>query len=61
MITGTGAWLEMYTDKRDTVGVSFDSKRRQHITAFLRARGVIETKEDAIELFGDYPSIQNTI
>ena len=61
MIPGRGAWLEFDTDKRDTVGVRVDRKRRQHITAFLRALGVIETKEEAIELFGDYPSIQNTI
>ena len=61
MIPGRGAWLEFDTDKRETVGVRVDRKRRQHITAFLRALGVIETKEEAIELFGDYPSIQNTI
>ncbi len=61
MIPGRGAWLEFDTDKRDTVGVRVDRKRRQHITAFLRALGVIETKEEAIELFGGYPSIQNTI
>ena len=61
MIPGRGAWLEFDTDKRDTVGVRVDRKRRQHITAFLRALGVIETKEEAIELFGNYPSIQNTI
>ena len=61
MIPGRGAWLEFDTDKRDTVGVRVDRKRRQHITAFLRALGVIETKEEAIGLFGDYPSIQNTI
>ena len=61
MIPGRGAWLEFDTDKRDTVGVRVDRKRRQHITAFLRALGVIETKDEAIELFGDYPSIQNTI
>ena len=61
MIPGRGAWLDFDTDKRDTVGVRVDRKRRQHITAFLRALGVIETKEEAIELFGDYPSIQNTI
>ena len=61
MIPGRGAWLEFDTDKRDTVGGRVDTKRRHHITAFLRALGVIETKEEAIELFGDYPSIQNTI
>jgi len=48
MIPGRGAWLEFDTDKRDTVGVRVDRKRRQHITAFLRALGVIETKEEAI-------------
>ena len=71
MIPGRGAWLEFDTDKRDTVGVRVDRKRRQHITAFLRAlyavdpekwgKYKIETKEDAIDIFGDYPSIQNTI
>ena len=71
MIPGRGAWLEFDTDKRDTVGVRVDRKRRQHITAFLRAlyavdpdkwgKYKIESKEDAIDLFGDYPSIQNTI
>jgi len=71
MIPGRGAWLEFDTDKRDTVGVRVDRKRRQHITSFLRAlyavdpekwgKYKIETKEDAIDIFGDYPSIQNTI
>jgi DNA-directed RNA polymerase, beta subunit/140 kD subunit len=71
MIPGRGAWLEFDTDKRDTVGVRVDRKRRKHITAFLRAlyavdpdkwgKYKIESKEDAIDLFGDYPSIQNTI
>ena len=71
MIPGRGAWLEFDTDKRDTIGVRVDRKRRQHITAFLRAlyavdpsqwgKYKIETKEDAIDIFGDYPSIQNTI
>ncbi len=71
MIPGRGAWLEFDTDKRDTVGVRVDRKRRQHITAFLRAlyavdpekwgKYKIETKEDALDLFGNYQSIQNTI
>ncbi|MDC0866943.1 DNA-directed RNA polymerase subunit beta [Acidimicrobiia bacterium] len=71
MIPGRGAWLEFDTDKRDTIGVRVDRKRRQHITAFLRAlyavdptqweKYKIETKEDAINIFGDFPSIQNTI
>jgi DNA-directed RNA polymerase subunit beta len=61
MIPGRGAWLEFDTDKRDTLGVRVDRKRRQHITGFLMALDVIETKEEAIELLGDYPSVRNTI
>ena len=61
MIPGRGAWLEFDTDKRDTLGVRVDRKRRQHITGFLMALDVIENKEDAIELLGDYPAVHNTI
>ena len=61
MIPGRGAWFEFDTDKRDTLGVRVDRKRRQHITGFLMALDVIENKEDAIELLGDYPSVHNTI
>ena len=61
MIPGRGAWLEFDTDKKNTLGVRVDRKRRQHITSFLMALDIIETKEDAIELLGDYPSVQNTI
>ena len=61
MIPGRGAWLEFDTDKRDTLGVRVDRKRRQHITGFLMALDVIENKEDAIELLGDYTSVHNTI
>ncbi len=61
MIPGRGAWLEFDTDKRDTLGVRVDRKRRQHITGFLMALDIIENKEDAIELLGDYPSVHNTI
>ena len=61
MIPGRGAWLEFDTDKRDTLGVRVDRKRRQHITGFLMALDVIENKEEAIDLLGDYPSVHNTI
>ena len=61
MIPGRGAWLEFDTDKRDTLGVRVDRKRRQHITGFLMALKVIENKEEAIDLLGDYPSVRNTI
>jgi len=71
IIPGRGAWLEFDSDKRDTIGVRVDRKRRQHITAFLRALYAVnpesfnkmkmETKEDALTIFGDYPAIHNTI
>jgi DNA-directed RNA polymerase subunit beta len=61
MIPGRGAWLEFDTDKKDTLGVRVDRKRRQHITGFLMALKVIENKEQAIDLLGDYPSVRNTI
>ena len=61
MIPGRGAWLEFDTDKRDTLGVRVDRKRRQHITGFLMALDVIENKDQAIDLLGDYPSVRNTI
>ena len=61
MIPGRGAWLEFDTDKRDTLGVRVDRKRRQHITSFLMALDIIESKEEAIELLGDHPSVHNTI
>ena len=71
VIPGRGAWLEFDSDKRDTIGVRVDRKRRQHITAFLRALYFVEpekfgkikmeTKDDALEFFGDFPSIHNTI
>ena len=37
VIPGRGAWLEFDIDKKDTVGVRVDRKRRQYVTTFLRA------------------------
>src|SRR5206468_4742735 len=37
IIPGRGAWLEFDVDKRDTVGVRIDRKRRQPVTTFLKA------------------------
>ena len=34
-----GAWLEFDVDKKDTVGVRIDRKRRQNVTVFLKALG----------------------
>ncbi|MQA60391.1 MAG: DNA-directed RNA polymerase subunit beta [Actinophytocola sp.] len=39
IIPSRGAWLEFDVDKRDTVGVRIDRKRRQPITVLLKALG----------------------
>jgi DNA-directed RNA polymerase subunit beta len=61
VIPGRGAWLEFDTDKRDTIGVRVDRKRRQHISAFLRALGIAETDEEILDLFHGAESIRNTL
>ncbi|MGV0994263.1 MAG: DNA-directed RNA polymerase subunit beta [Mycobacterium sp.] len=50
MIPGRGAWLEFDVDKRDTVGVRIDRKRRQPVTVLLKALGW--TNEQIRERFG---------
>ena len=61
MIPGRGAWLEFDTDKKDTVGVRVDRKRRQYVSAFLRALGIAETDEEILALFNGAESIKNTL
>ncbi len=61
IIPGRGAWLEFDTDKRDTIGVRVDRKRRQYISAFVRALGIAETDEEILDLFDGAESIRNTI
>ncbi|WP_327121235.1 DNA-directed RNA polymerase subunit beta [Nocardia sp. NBC_01730] len=39
VIPSRGAWLEFDIDKRDTVGVRIDRKRRQPVTVLLKALG----------------------
>ncbi|WP_221333299.1 DNA-directed RNA polymerase subunit beta [Nocardia transvalensis] len=39
IIPSRGAWLELDIDKRDTVGVRIDRKRRQPVTVLLKALG----------------------
>ena len=39
IIPSRGAWLEFDVDKRDTVGVRVDRKRRQPVTVLLKALG----------------------
>jgi DNA-directed RNA polymerase subunit beta len=39
VIPSRGAWLEFDVDKRDTIGVRIDRKRRQAVTVLLKALG----------------------
>ena len=50
IIPSRGAWLEFDVDKRDTVGVRIDRKRRQPVTVLLKALGW--TAEQIQERFG---------
>ncbi|MQA05410.1 MAG: DNA-directed RNA polymerase subunit beta [Streptosporangiales bacterium] len=59
IIPSRGAWLEFEVDKRDTVGVRIDRKRKQNVTVLLKALGWDEAK--ILERFGDYESIRNTL
>ena len=50
VIPSRGAWLEFDIDKRDTVGVRIDRKRRQAVTVLLKALGW--SNEQIRERFG---------
>ncbi len=50
VIPSRGAWLEFDVDKRDTVGVRIDRKRRQPVTVLLKALGW--TNEQISQRFG---------
>ena len=58
IIPARGAWLEFDTDKRDTIGVRIDRKRRQYATVLLKALGY--TKEEILDLFDGAESIRLT-
>jgi DNA-directed RNA polymerase subunit beta len=59
IIPSRGAWLEFEIDKRDTVGVRIDRKRKQSVTIFLKALGV---SEDEIRAqFRDFPTVLETL
>ena len=59
MIPGRGAWLEFDVDKRDTVGVRIDRKRRQPVTVLLKALGW--TNEQITERFGFSEIMMSTL
>ncbi len=44
VIPSRGAWLEFEIDKRDSVGVRIDRKRKQPVTHFLKAIGLTESE-----------------
>ncbi|MBD0863995.1 DNA-directed RNA polymerase subunit beta [Gordonia sp. zg691] len=59
VIPGRGAWLEFDVDKRDTVGVRIDRKRRQPVTVLLKALGF--TTEEITERFGFSEIMMSTL
>ncbi len=59
VIPSRGAWLEFEVDKRDTLGVRIDRKRRQNVTVLLKALGW--TEEEILDLFEDALSIVATL
>jgi len=61
IIPGRGAWLEFDTDKRVTIGVRVDRKRRQYVSAFLRALDIADTDEEILAMFDGAESIKNTL
>ncbi|MGH2818500.1 MAG: DNA-directed RNA polymerase subunit beta [Actinomycetota bacterium] len=60
IIPGRGAWLEFETDKKDTVGVRIDRKRRQNVTVLLKALGY-GSDDDILALFDGAESIALTL
>ena len=61
IIPGRGAWLEFDVDKKETVGIRVDRKRRQFVTTFIRALGIAETDEEILALFDGSQLIANTL
>ena len=61
VIPGRGAWLEFDIDKKDTVGVRVDRKRRQYVTTFLRALDFAQTEQEMLDLFDGAEVIRTTL
>jgi DNA-directed RNA polymerase subunit beta len=59
VIPSRGAWLEFDIDKRDTVGVRIDRKRRQAVTVLLKALGW--SNEQIRERFGFSEIMMSTL
>jgi DNA-directed RNA polymerase subunit beta len=61
VIPGRGAWLEFDIDKKGTVGVRVDRKRRQFVSTFLRALDFGQSDEEMMALFDSAESIRETL
>jgi DNA-directed RNA polymerase subunit beta len=59
VIPSRGAWLEFEIDKRDSVGVRIDRKRKQSVTVLLKALGWDDAR--ILERFGNYESMRATL
>jgi len=59
VIPSRGAWLEFEIDKRDSVGVRIDRKRKQGVTVLLKALGWDEAR--ILERFGQFESMRATL
>ncbi len=59
VIPSRGAWLELEIDKRDTVGVRIDRKRKQNVTVLLKALGWDDAR--ILDEFGEYESMRLTL
>jgi len=61
VIPARGAWLELETDRRDVVNVRVDRKRKQPVTVLLKALGIVETRDEILEMFGSSEAIERTL
>jgi DNA-directed RNA polymerase subunit beta len=59
VIPSRGAWLEFEIDKRDSVGVRIDRKRKQSVTVLLKALGWDDAR--ILERFGQFESMRATL
>ncbi len=59
VIPSRGAWLEFEIDKRDSVGVRIDRKRKQSVTVLLKALGWDEAR--ILDRFGQFESMRATL
>jgi DNA-directed RNA polymerase subunit beta len=60
IIPARGAWLEFETDKKDTIGVRVDRKRRQNVTVLLKALGYGDDQA-ILDMFDGAESIKATL